>query len=345
MKEIKMFVPGRLCLIGGVSDLVSPYLSQNLDLVPGRAIACTIDKGIYSKVKKCNKLKYKFNDINFEIDISLESLTEEANSNTFFSYICGTVLCMLKKYNNLSGLDITIEKMDLPLKKGLSSSAAICLTIVKAYNELYDLNLTNNEIVMLAYNGEHLAGSKCGLLDQNTIINNNCSTLTFYEDKVESKGVNLKNNLYVLIVDLNSSKDTKKIMNAFNKALPFAKDDNDKKLQDIIGKKNVALVEKATFALEEGDIKLFGKCLSNAQKLYDAAQEACTEYKAPTLHLLLKDKIIKNNSYGGKSVGSGGDGSLLLICENEEKQIILQKHIKEKYNLDSIPFCIKGAKN
>ena len=50
------------------------------------------------------------------------------------------------------------------MKKGLASSAAICLTIVKAYNELYNLNLTNDEMVLLAYDGEHSAGSKCGSL-------------------------------------------------------------------------------------------------------------------------------------------------------------------------------------
>jgi len=343
IEEVEIFVPGRLCLIGGVSDLVSPYLSQNPELVPGRAIACTIDKGIYSKVKKSNILKYKFNNMSFEIDLSRENLKNEANSGTFFSYICGTVLCILENHSNLGGIDITVEKMDLPLKKGLSSSAAICLTIVKSYNILYDLSLNNDEMVSLAYNGEHLAGSKCGKLDQNTIINNNCSSLTFYEDRVESKEVKLKNNLFVLIVDLNSSKDTRKIMNSFNKALPFAKNEKDKRIHDIIGNKNVELVEKAIYSLEHGDIKLFGKCLSDAQKLYDAAKEACTEYKAPTLHLLLNDGFIKYYSYGGKSVGSGGDGSLLLVCDNESNQNTLQEYIKEIYKMESIPFCIKGV--
>lgn len=345
MKIKELFVPGRLCLIGGVSDLVSPYLSQNKDLVPGRAIACTIDKGIYSKFKKSNKFIYKFGDLKLELELTKENLLNEAKSGSFFSYICGTAYCLLDKFDNLGGLDITIKRMNLPLKKGLSSSAAICLTIVKAYNELYDLNLTNDEMVNLAYDGEHLAGSKCGKLDQCTIINNNCSLLVFYEDRVDCKKVNLKNDLYVLIIDLNSSKDTRTIMNCFNRALPFAKDENDKKLQDIIGVKNVALVNDSVKCLENGNIKQFGENLSKAQLLYDAAKDACKEYEAPVLHSLLQDSFLKKYSFGGKSIGSGGDGSLLLICENKYKQLKLKKYIKDTYKMDSISFCIKGENN
>ena len=137
IEEIELFVPGRIGLIGELSDLVSPYLSQNKELVPGTAIACTIDKGIYSKVKRSNKLKYTFNDLYFECDISINSLEDAISKGDFFSYICGTTLYILKNYNVSNGIDIKIEKMDLPIKKGLSSSAAICLTIVKSYNILY----------------------------------------------------------------------------------------------------------------------------------------------------------------------------------------------------------------
>ena len=343
IEEIELFVPGRIGLIGELSDLVSPYLSQNKELVPGTAIACTIDKGIYSKVKKCNKLKYTFNDLYFECDISINSLEEATSKGDFFSYICGTTLYILKNYNIDKGIDIKIEKMDLPMKKGLSSSAAICLTIVKSYNTLYDLNLTEEEIKSIAYNGEHLAGSKCGKLDQNSIMNNNCSRLTFYEDKVLSKSINLNKDLYLLIVDLNSNKNTKVIMNSFSRALPKPKNEKDKTLLEIIGNKNVELVNRAAFCLEMGDLKLFGKCLNDAQKLLDNAKIACSEFKAPSLHLLLSDGFINCLTYGGKSIGSGGDGSLLLVCENKFIQSTLSSYIKEVYNMDSISFCINKS--
>ncbi len=52
MQDDILFVPGRLSLIGGISDLIVPYLSKNKELSSGKAIAVTIDKGIYSKAKK-----------------------------------------------------------------------------------------------------------------------------------------------------------------------------------------------------------------------------------------------------------------------------------------------------
>ena len=131
-------------------------------------------------------------------------------------------------------------------------------------------------------------------------------------------------------------------MNAFNRALPYPKDESDKLLLNIIGNKNVELVEKAVYALETGDLKLFGNCLNEAQKLYAAAKDACPEYKMPIFYSVISDSSIQKLSFGGKSVGSGGDGSLLLICKDENSQKSLKNYIKEKYQMDSIEFCING---
>lgn len=343
IEEIELFVPGRIGLIGELSDLVSPYLSQNPELPPGRAIACTIDKGIYSKSKKSNKLIYEFKDIYFEIDLIESQLKNEIEKGSFVAYICGTVLYLKNSGYKIGGIHIFITKMDLPIKKGLSSSAAICLTVAKAYNSLYELNLSDDDLKNIAYYGEHLAGSKCGKLDQNSIMNNNCSSLTFYEENVVSTPVLLEKDLYVLIVDLNSNKDTRIIMSSFNRALPIAKKEKDKLLLDIIGNKNVELVEKAISCLELGDLKIFGKCLSEAQLLLDKAKVACKEFKAPALHLLLSDGFVQCLTYGGKSIGSGGDGSLLLVCENAKTQNTLESYIKEVYGMDSISFCINKS--
>lgn len=343
IEELKLFVPGRIGLIGELSDLVSPYLSFNKNLVPGQAISCAIDKGIYSKAKKHNDLIYKFNDLEFHCPIEKELLLKEAQSENFTSYICGTVLYMIENFEGLMGIEILIEKMDLPIKKGLASSAAICLTIVKSYNKLYNLNMTSDEMALAAYFGEHLAGSKCGKLDQFSILNNNCSKLTFYKDNVDLKSVFIKKNLYFLIVDLNANKNTRIIMNAFNKALSNGNTKKDKALLGIVGEQNVMLVEKSVEALQNGDLELFGKCLKEAQVLLDNAICACSEFKAPFLHLVLNDGFVKNFSYGGKSIGSGGDGSLLLLCKDEQSQLTLKSYIKEVYSMNTICFCLKKS--
>lgn len=135
MNDKIIFVPGRISLIGGISDLVSPYLSLNKDLIPGCAIAVAIDKGIYSSACKNEKFIYDFGNIHYECDMEENLLKNGAENNDYFSYMCGTLLYMLKNYN-ISGLKLKIVKMDLPIKKGLASSAAICITIAQWINIL-----------------------------------------------------------------------------------------------------------------------------------------------------------------------------------------------------------------
>ena len=342
MEEIELFVPGRVGVIGEISDLVSPYLSMNKKLIPGHAIAFPIDKGIYSKVKKSNKFKYKNKDKYFECEITEERLTEEIENNSFYSYMCGTILYMIRKYK-VSGIELEIKKNDLPIKKGLSSSAAICITVAKAYNELYNLNLNKEDIKEIAYEGEHLAKSNCGYLDQESIMNDGISHIIF-EKKAKSERITVKENVYILIVDLNKGKNTKEILKTFNDALPEAKNDNDKIIHDVIGEKNKKLVYEAIKNLETGNIKKLGENLNEAQALMDKVGKICEELKAPTYHKLIEDNEVKKMVYGGKSCGSGGDGTVLLICKDKKSQEELAKYIEQKYNMKSIITHIKKSK-
>ena len=50
--------------------------------------------------------------------------------------------------------------------KGLSSSAATCVLVARAFNELYDLKMTVRGEMEYAYQGEILTPSQCGRMDQ-----------------------------------------------------------------------------------------------------------------------------------------------------------------------------------
>ena len=342
MQDDILFVPGRLSLIGGISDLVSSYLSQNKDLVPGAAIAVTLDKGIYSHASENDKFIYKYDDIYYECERQEETLKEQINSNNFLSYICGTLLYMKRKYGEqIGGLELEIIEMDLPIKKGLSSSAAICITIAKHMNRLYNLNLSNDDIVNIAYNGEHLAGSKCGMLDQNSIMNPGLSHLTFFEERTEVIPLDIGADIDILIVDLNSKKNTRKIMDFYNNAMSFPQELDNKKVYDFFKNDNHKLVKYAMNSIKRGDLRGLGKSFNKFQECIDVFGNYCDELKAPVLHSILCDEYIKENTHGGKGTGSGGDGSAMLVCKDSNSSSSLNKYIKEKYNMDTTEVHIK----
>ena len=70
-----------------------------------------------------------------------QELKDIAKSGSFFCYCAGVASYMLEWYK-VGGVKITITKMTLPIKSGLSSSAAICVLVARAFNLMYNLNLS-----------------------------------------------------------------------------------------------------------------------------------------------------------------------------------------------------------
>ena len=84
MTEYDIFVPGRLGIIGEVSDLVTPYLEENNKLIPGCAIAMTVEQGIYATVKESSKLVITMNDKEFTCEMNEDILLKHAEDKNNF---------------------------------------------------------------------------------------------------------------------------------------------------------------------------------------------------------------------------------------------------------------------
>lgn len=338
MEYQELFVPGRVGIIGELSDHNAQYLLMNERMIPGEVLAMPIDKGIYSRARRSDQFIYKYLDHYAEIEFTDINLESYIHNNDFLSYICGTLL-LLKKNYDVSGIEIHIDKMTLPIKAGLSSSACICTTIVKAYNLLYHLNLSDNEIFELAYYGERLAGSKCGMLDQLTILTDGLVHFQFYNDKIHCHQIKVKKDIPLLAVYLNGDKNTKEIMECFDQEL--SKKDGNDLIYNIVGIQNRKLVKNCIKGIEEGNLELIGQQFSLAQEAFDKAAVICQPFESPILHLILNDEKVKQLSLGGKSMGSGGDGTLLLILESQESLEYLSNYIQEKYQKTTFDVSLK----
>lgn len=55
-----------------------------------------------------------------------------------------------------------LRRTTLPLKKGLSSSAALCVLVARAFNRAYGLRLTTRGEMQYAYDGERMTPSQVG---------------------------------------------------------------------------------------------------------------------------------------------------------------------------------------
>ena len=324
---IKLFVPGRLCLFGEHTDWAGHYRTMNADILPGASIVTGIEQGIYAEVEKSSifelysdapEISNVWND--FSCRMNETELKSVAKSGSFFCYCAGVASYMLEWYK-VGGVRIRITKMTLPMKSGLSSSAAICVLVARAFNQLYKLNLNTLGEMNIAYLGELRTSSRCGRLDQACAFGVKPNLMTFDGDEIEVKTLNVKKTLYWVFADLCAEKDTIRILSDLNKSYPFASTEAEQNLHKALGEWNHEIVDRAIRYMAEGNVQALGQLMTEAEEQFDKyIAPMSPALWAPKLHEVLHDPNILPLVYGGKGVGSHGDGSVQFLARSAESQ-------------------------
>ena len=344
--KIKLFVPGRLCILGEHSDWAAKYRKNNKNINKGYAIVTGIEEGIYAKAMISDKLRIynKKNKKSFECNMDVKELNKIAKSDDYWSYVSGVAACIKKKYKNVKGINVIIKKSTIPEKKGLASSAAICVLITKAFNKLYNLNLSLKEEMEIAYLGEISTLSKCGKLDQACAYGKRPILLTFDKDNIEATKINVKEPMYFIFADLMAKKDTLKILNDLNKIYSNPKTKKDKNVFEALGKDNEKIVLDCIKNIENGNIENVGKIMNKAQKNFDkkVAPACMEELESPILHSILNNNYIKELSYGMKGVGSQGDGTVQVLAKDKKSQKKIYKYFKKVLKMKPYKLTIKN---
>ena len=346
---MRLFVPGRICLFGEYSDLAGGYRRINADIEKGYTLITGTNQGIHAEVNPHPSMLILHSSLNggrrssFEIPMKPELLLAEAQKGEFFSYAAGVAYQIVSHYR-VRGLEIDNDLTDLPIKKGLSSSAAICVLVARAFNRLYDLKLRIRGEMEYAYLGEITTPSRCGRMDQGCAYGNRPIMMTFDSDRIDIDELRVAEDLYLIIVDLQARKDTKKQMAMVNRAFPFADNEMHKKTQEYLGPTNREIVHAAKDLLERGDARRIGELMNRAQAEFDrCVGPLCPEeLAAPVLHKLLSQEKIKPYIYGGKGVGSQGDGSAQLIAKDRNSQKKAMEIIERELKMACLPLVISS---
>jgi UTP-glucose-1-phosphate uridylyltransferase/mevalonate kinase len=337
---MKIFVPGRICLFGEHSDWAGGYRRINADLEKGYTLITGTNQGVTAEVKPhASKfiLRATLSDGTrkgpFEVPMEREALLTEAEQGGFFSYAAGVAYQILTHYH-VHGLEIDNYLTDLPVKKGLSSSAASCVLVARAFNRIYDLKMTIRGEMEYAYMGEITTPSRCGRMDQGCAYGNRPVMMVFDGDIMDVKEFNVHKDLYFVIVDLMASKDTKEILSRLNHCYPFAEDQLQRNVQQYLGPISGRITREAYEALHQGDAVRIGELMKTAQSEFDKyLQPACpSQLTAPALHKVLNYEPIQPYILGGKGVGSQGDGTAQFIVKDSASQQkvieIIESHLK-----------------
>ena len=285
-------------------------------------------------------------------------LAEVAATGTFYAYACGTAAVVLRMFGDRiiaadqkattlsdhhgdgddSTVIVDVYKVDLPMKKGLSSSAAVCVLTARAFNELFQLGLSTEDLMELAFQGELLTPSRCGRMDQCCAYGPRCVVMHFDGSSMRAQPAPLGGTFHFVVADLCAGKDTKRILADLNAAYPVASTEPHRGVHAFLGDISAIQIDKALDALARGDAPSLGRILDETQIAFrqHMVPQCPTELTSPRLYAILEHPDVRRRCLGGKGVGSQGDGSVQFVCTNAAQQEDLAQALRE---LGCVPFC------
>jgi mevalonate kinase len=342
----RLFVPGRLCLFGEHSDWAGSLRSGDAAIAPGACIISGTDQGITAEAKASDdfEMRSRLPDGSerepFRVAMRAEALDAAARAGEFCSYAAGVAAEVWERYR-APGLAITEIATDLPIGRGLSSSAAACVLTARAFNVVHGLGLDVRAEMDLAYRGELRAGSQCGRMDQACAYGGSLLLLGFDREEMSVELLRPAATVHLLIVDLCHTKDTRRILADLHRAFSAPDGPLREPLRAALGASNLDLIARARAALESGDARGVGELMTQAQRRFnEMVAPACAELAALRLHALLSHPAVRDLAWGGKGVGSQGDGAAQVVCRGAEERDALAKRLTVE-GLRCLPLTVK----
>ncbi len=344
---VTLFVPGRLCLFGEHSDWAGALREADPGIAPGACIVTGTDQGITATATAASDFvlisRAAQGRVRGSVRLAMDgpTLQRAAAAGDFFMYAAG-VAAEVWRRQRPPGVCITTMDADLPIRRGLSSSAAICVLVARAFNQVHGLGWDTRTEMELAYRGELQCGSQCGRMDQACAYGKRPVLLRFDGSELAVEVLHPQRPLYLLIVDLTHGKDTRRILADLHAAFLGPASANRTGVRDALGRENAGLVAAARTALERGDAPRLGALMIEAQALFDrCVAPACpSELGAPRLHAVLAHPAARDLTWGGKGVGSQGDGAAQFVCRGApERDELARRFTAER--LPCLPLTIR----
>ena len=256
-------------------------------------------------------------------------LAAAQDAHEFFRYCAGTAHELKALPGVTGGLDLDIDQVDLPLGKGVASSAAVCILVAKAFDAAYGLRLFPHELMRLAYRGERLTGSQCGRMDQACIYGKIPVLLSFEREAfVRVDPIPVGGPIEMFFVDLGGAKDTVAILGDLRRAYLGSAG-----MKQALGAGNEGLVRQAIGALAAGDAAALGELMTRSQRAFDerVAPHSPVQLASPLLHSLLNWPELAGHVHGGKGVGSQGDGTAQFVARSAADRDEAMKKIEAAF--------------
>ncbi len=306
--------PYRISFFGGGSDYPAWYNEFG-----GTVLSTTINKYLYIT---CRELPGFF-DHKYRIVWRKIEMVKDINQIKH-----PAIRGILKYYKFNKGLEIHYDG-DLPARSGMGSSSSFVVGLINALFKLNKNNLNKKELAKKSlFVEQKILNEMVGSQDQiaatyggfNRIFFNKNNSFKLKKIKSNKNLKLLEDNLILIYTSMN--RNAHDIASSYVKNLKSTKKDYIKEIIDH--------VEEGEKILKSGNIDDFGKLLNSAWNIKKQLGKSITNNKIDELY----DYALKNGALGGKILGAGGGGFLLLYMKKKDRINLLKKNKK----IINIPF-------
>jgi hydroxymethylglutaryl-CoA reductase len=222
-------------------------------------------------------------------------------------------VALLLKRVGLEGKSMTIEVTPhLTSGAGLGSSAAICVSILRALSEAFDLKLDDAQVCAHAFEAEKIFhGNPSGL--DNTISTYG-GMLSFRKGEPPVIEQIATRHAIPLVVALSGHVgDTKKTVSAVR-----ANWQRNPETMEFLFDAVDAIAERAIAAIRTNDLDTLGLLMSHNHGILKTLGVSTRELD------LLTDIAQRSGAYGAKLTGGGGGGAVIAVCPPDQSDRIVQ---------------------
>ncbi len=354
-KPMLVFSPGRINIIG-----------EHTDYNEGFVFPAAVNKGIVAALQKSKSITSIVYAVNKDesVEFSLDKLKPSSEGN-WENYVFGVISEIQNRNKTIGNFNIVFGG-DIPGGAGMSSSAALENSVVFGLNELFNLELSKSEMILISQKAEHnYVGVKCGIMDQyasmfgikNSALLLDCRTVQSVPFEIDFKDhelILINTNVKHTLSD-SAYNDRRSVCESIAallgiKALRDASEDDLAGIKDKVSEENYqkALyviqenerVVKASKAIQEDDLETLGKLIyASHNGLQNQYKVSCDE-----LDFLVEQAKLNGHVLGARMMGGGFGGCTINLIEKSESEsfkAFISEAYKNKFKIECSIYSIE----
>lgn len=209
-----------------------------------------------------------------------------------------------------------IIRGDIPLGSGLGASAATCVAIARALSKYFKLDLSDEEINSIAYEGERIYhGNPSGI--DNTVAT--FGGVIWFERGEKVERINIGKPLYIIIGNTGVRASTKKAIEKVRRN----REKDPERFGNLLNEAR-RLAQSARKYIEEGELKRIGELMNKNHELLQEIGVSCKKLD------YLVDLFLRKGALGAKLTGGGLGGNAIALVEDADKQDVIAEEVRRE---------------